>query len=243
MVRFGDTGGGEVLPQPLVGDGRQEHRNRLVECPPRPPDLLVVGDRRRRRAEMDAEREIGFVVAHAERGRRDQRLDLVAPQPSLQLLALGRLHLRRVGGDVEPAAAQQTGDSLGLGHGQHVDDARAGQLIQRVGDPRAPLHRVEPRDHDEPQRGAGERSPQSEGVRPELAGDVEGDPFVGGRGRRQHRRPGSQCQQRSGQPLVVRPEVEAPIGDAVRLVDNEQPTGAEQRRQLRCEPRVGQPLR
>ena len=62
-----------------------QHGHRVVQRPAGPADLLVVGDRRGRRAEVDAEGQVGLVVAHAERRGRDQRLDLVVAQPVLEL--------------------------------------------------------------------------------------------------------------------------------------------------------------
>ena len=100
-----------------------------------------------------------------------------------------------------------------------------GSARERVGDPRVALERVEPGHHGEPQRGPGQRAAQRDGAVAELGGDVGGDPRVGRGGRRQHRRAGRQREQRSGEALVVGPEVEAPVGDAVRLVDHEQPAG------------------
>ena len=76
----------------------------------------------------------------------------------------------------------------------------------------------------------------------ELVGHVGGDPLVGGRGGGEHRGARREAEQRPGQPLVVGAEVEAPVRDAVRLVDHQQPDGAEQVRQLAGESRVGQPL-
>ena len=46
-----------------------------------------------------------------------------------------------------------------------------------------------------------------------------------------------------GEALVVGAEVEAPVRHAVRLVDDEQTTAGQQRRQLGGETRIGQPLR
>ena len=78
---------------------------------------------------------------------------------------------------------------------------------------------------------------------PELLGDVVGHPGVGRRGRRQHRDAVGQVGQQGADPAVVGPEVVAPVGDAVRLVDHEQPAGRGQPRQhLVAEAGVVEPL-
>ena len=236
----GDARGGEVVPDPLVRLGRHQHGERVVQRPTGPAHLLVVGHRRRRRPEVDAERQVGLVVAHPERRGRHQRLDLVVPQPVLELLAVRGLP--RVRGHVVALLGQEGGDPLGLGHRQHVDDAGARQLPQRVGDPGVAVEHAEPGHHGQPERGPGQRAAQRHGVLAELGGDVGGHPLVGRGGGGQHRRAGREGEQGPGQPLVVRPEVEAPVGDAVRLVDHQQSGGRQQVGQLAGERRVGQPL-
>lgn len=141
-------------------------------------ELLVVGDGRRRRTDVDAEREVGFVEAHAERRRGDERFDVVSAKSILQLIALGRRHRRRVGGDVEPAVSQNAGAPLGLGDGEHVHDAGTRELFGRVCHPRRAVHSVEA-GHD----GELERRAQRHGAGAELHSDVGNDPSVGGRRR------------------------------------------------------------
>ena len=70
-----------------------------VDGAPRPADLLVVGDGRVGRAHVHAEAQVGLVVAHAQRRRRDDGLELVVAQPSLDLLPRRGVELARVGGD------------------------------------------------------------------------------------------------------------------------------------------------
>ena len=85
-----------------------------------------------------------------------------------------------------------------------------------------------------------------EPVRPvaELLGDVGADPGVGGGGGRQHRDAVGQVGEQGADPAVVGPEVVAPVGDAVRLVDDQQPAGRGQPRQhLVAEAGVVEPLR
>ena len=79
---------------------------------------------------------------------------------------------------------------------------------------------------------------------PELLGDVAGDPGVGGRRRGQHRDARRERGEHLPDAAVVGPEVVAPVGDAVRLVDDEQAGGLGQLGQhLVAERRVVQPLR
>ena len=87
------------------------------------------------------------------------------------------------------------------------------------------------------------RAPQHEHIGAQLLGDVVGDPGVGGGGRRQHRDAVGQVGQQGADPAVVGPEVVAPVGDAVRLVDDEEAAGRGQPGQhLVAEPRVVEPL-
>ena len=65
--RVGHRGSGEVLPQSLVALRWQQHCFSARQPPPGAPHLLVVGHRGGRRAHVQAEAEIGFVVPHAQR--------------------------------------------------------------------------------------------------------------------------------------------------------------------------------
>ena len=78
----------------------------------------------------------------------------------------------------------------------------------------------------------------------ELVGDVGDDPVVGGGGAAEdrHRRPGETVDD-PPDAAVVGPEVVAPVGDAVHLVDDDQPgPGADDRHDLVRELGVGEPL-
>ena len=80
--------------------------------------------------------------------------------------------------------------------------------------------------------------------RAELLGDVGGDPGVGGGGGGQHRDAVGQVGEQGADPAVVGPEVVAPVGDAVRLVDDQQPAGRREPGQhLVAEAGVVEPLR
>ena len=115
----------------------------------------------------------------------------------------------------------------------------AGLLGEVVGQPGQPLlGRAQPQ-HAQPQRLPVEGAAQHEhagalvGGRvepaPELLGDVGGHPGVGRRGRGEHRDPLGQVAEEGADAAVVGAEVVAPVGDAVRLVDHEQPDVAASR--------------
>ena len=77
----------------------------------------------------------------------------------------------------------------------------------------------------------------------ELLGDVGDDPRVGGGRGGQDRDAVGHRGDQVGEAAVVGPEVVAPVGDAVRLVDDEQAHPLAQHRQLLlAEARVGEPL-
>ena len=54
-------------------------------------------------------------------------LTSLARSASSTLRAVGGVELPRVGGDVVAARDEVAGEAFGLGHGQHVDDPRAGE--------------------------------------------------------------------------------------------------------------------
>ena len=230
----------------------QQHHAGLGRAATGAADLLVVGDRGLRRAEVDDEAERG-VEAHAERRGGDQRLDPARDQVGLQRLPLGRVGLAGVGRHLVPALAQVGRDLLGGGDGEAVDDARPGLLGEVVGQPGQPLLGGPQPQHPQPQRLPVERAAQHEhagalvgrGVEPaaELLGDVGGHPGVGGRGGGQHRDAVGQVAQQGPDPAVVGPEVVAPVGDAVRLVDHQQARrGGQPGQHLVAEARVVEPL-
>lgn len=180
---------------------------------------------------MDDEAEIGFVESHAERRGGDEGLDPVGEQVGLGGLAVGVLGAAGVGGDPVAAGAQVGGDLLGGGDGEGVDDAGPRQLLQMSVEPGEPVGGVGQAQDGEPQALAFQRAAQYEGAAVgaaaglQLFGDVGGDAGVGGRGGGQHRHPGGQLGQQGAQPPVVGTEVVPPVGDAVRLVDDQQAGG------------------
>ncbi len=248
-LRIGDGRGGEVLPDPGVGLRRgQQHPDRALGGELRgqraagPADLLVVRDRGVGRADVHAEAQVGLVVPHAQRRGRHHGLDLVGPQRGLDRGAFLRRGLPGVGGHAVALGAQELRERGRVVDGEGVDDARAREGVQRLRDPGEALDAAEARHHRELEGGPGQRAAQHEGVRAELGGDVLGDPGVRGRGRREHRSALGELGEQPGQALVVGAEVEAPVGDAVRLVDDEQAGPGEQGQRLVGEAGVGEPL-
>ena len=104
-----------------------------------------------------------------------------------------------------------------------------------LGEPGQPSLRGRQRAHRKPEALAVQAAAQHQGVRTgadaELLGDVGGDAVVRGRRGGQHRHALGQVAQQRAQPPVVRPEVVAPVGDAVCLVDDQQPGRRGQLRQ------------
>ena len=190
LVGVGDGGRGEVVPHAGVGVGRQQGDHRVVDATAGTPHLLVVRHRRGRRADVDDEPEVGLVVAHAERGGGDQRLEPVAAQSVLEPLPLSRLEPARVGGDRQRGAVpggDRLGQPLGVRDGERVDDARPGQVGQLVHDPGVAVEGRERVDHGQLQAVAGQRAAQHEGAVAQLGRHVVGDPLVRRGGRGQHR--------------------------------------------------------
>jgi hypothetical protein len=124
-----------------VGDlvvlaARQQDPVRSIDAAAGPADLLVVGDRAPRSLVVDDEPQVRLVEAHAERDRRDERLDLARDQGVLEGLALRRCELRVVGAGIDAARPQPGRDPLRVGDGQAVDDAAAGQVRDVLREPR-----------------------------------------------------------------------------------------------------------
>ena len=223
----------------------EQHRVGLVQPSSRSPDLLVVGDRAARALEVDDEAEVGLVVAHPQRARGDDALDLVGEQLPLDLDPLVGLDLARVGLALDPLRVEPVGDVERVPDRQAVDDPAAGQLRDPLRHPRHPLGLARQVADLEPQARAVEAAADRDQVLPraELLLDVGDHPVVGRRRRAEHRGGLGQALDQPGDPPVVGAEVVAPVADAVGLVDDEQAAGLDQLRQdVRPELRVGQPL-
>ena len=236
----------EVL-DPAVLPPAQQHDLGALDRAPRTADLLVVGDDAAGRLVVDDEAEVGLVVAHPQRAGGDHRLEVVAQQPLLDLDAgLGRA-VPAVGLGGDPVAAQPLRHQVGVALGERVDDPRARQLRQVLDEPGEPVGLAGEVDDLEAQAGAAERpavgAQRGGAADAQLLLDVADHAVVGGRGRAQHRHALRQPLEHVGDPPVVGPEVVAPVGDAVRLVDHQQPDPlGEQRQHLGAEGRVVEPL-
>jgi hypothetical protein len=176
----------------------------------------------------------------------DERRDPVGEQVVLRRAALGVVGAPGVGRRLDAASAQERRELLGRRDGQAVDDAAARQVAQVVGEPGPAVGGAGQRQHGEVQRLPVEPAAQDERLAAagrQLLGDVGHDPAVGRGGRREHRGAGRQVAEQRADASVVGPEVVPPVGDAVGLVDDEQPGGRRQPGQHRvAEPRVVEPL-
>ena len=141
--------------------------------------------------------------------------------------------------ELEPAR-----DPVGVGNGQAVDDASAGQILDHGGEPHQPLGLRRFVERVEPKAAASQRPTHGCEVRSELGGHVGHHPVVGGGRAAQHRHPGGQQVQHPDQTPVVGTEVVAPVGDAMGLVDHQQAAAPTDHRQnFVAELLVRQPLR
>jgi len=198
---------------------------------------------------VDHEREVRLVEAHAEGGRRHQRGQPVGLEVRLERLPLRRFGAAGVRAGVVPCGSQGLGHLLRGGHGEAVDDAGAGagEVGEVRREPRQPARLVGQADDAEVKRGAVQAAAQHEhvlAVAGELLGDVGRDPGVRRRRGGQDADSGRQAREQVADAPVVRAEVVAPVGDAVRLVHHHEPgVPGEPREHLVAEARVVQPLR
>jgi hypothetical protein len=107
-----------------------------------------------------------------------------------------------------------------------VDDARAGDGREVLGQPRESLGLVAHPEGTEAQAGATQGPRDDLGRGAELGRDIVQHAAVGGRGRAQHRQGRRELAQDRADAPVVGAEVVAPVGDAVDLVDDEEAQGA-----------------
>ena len=234
--------GCEVLPDVFVFDAGQQQHVGVLGGAAGTANLLVVGNGGGGRSEVQNEAEVRFVEAHAEGARGDECLDLVAFEHALGFFPFGGVGLAGVRAHLVAGFSQQSGGVFGRRDGQRVDDAAAGQLGEVAEQPRQPGPRVRQPQHAEAQRGAGQRAANGHNLGraagharrhpTDLLRDIGHDPAVGRCGRGQHRHPRRHLRDEIAQSAVVRPKVVAPVGDAVRLVDHEQPDPADERGQL-----------
>ncbi len=188
---------------------------------PRASGLLVVALDRLGQVQVGDEPHVRLVDAHAEGDGRDDHQALLAQEPRLVRRTGARVQAGVVGHRLDAVAREELGGLLDRVAREAVHDARvpgvllaqeAQKLLLGVGlrhDPVLDVGAVE----------AGHEVPRRRHVQP------LGDLAVGGVGGRRrerqarHVRP-ALAEQRQGE--VVGPEVVAPLGDAVRLVDGEE---------------------
>ena len=143
---------------------------------------------------------------------------------------------------VPSAPSQRAGEVLGLRARAGVDDRRPRAVLrQRGGQPRALVGRAAAGHHGEGEVGAIEAGGDAHRLaQPQARDDVGGDLRRRGGGRGDERLR-AQPARRVGEAEVVGAEVVAPLRDAVRLVDDEQPDAG--RAQRLGEARRGEALR
>ena len=125
----------KVIPYALVGVRWQQNALGMGHSAPCPAHLLVIGHRGRWRAHVHTKSQIGFVIAHAQCRCGHHRLDLVVAQTVFHLQPRIGVDLTGVGIDRMATTAQKGCQAIGLGHGQHIHNARTRQLRQRIGNP------------------------------------------------------------------------------------------------------------
>ena len=241
----------EPVPDRLVLLPGQQHDDRRVHATPRTAHLLVVRDRGRRCPEVHDEGQVGLVEPHPERGCGHERLDPVLLEVGLERFALRRVGPPGVGGHAQPCRAKLLGHLLGRGHGEAVDDARPLDVLERLREPGDARGLVGQLQHGQVQRLAVERTAEHQhvgdgrtvGVNGELLGDVAGHALVRRRRRRKDGDARRQVSQQGADAAVVGAEVVAPVGDAVRLVDDhEAGVGGQAGQHVVAEARVVEPL-
>jgi hypothetical protein len=244
LVAPGEGGADEVVLDVGVLGAAQQDPEGLVDRPPGPADLLVVGHRRARALVVHDEGEVGLVEAHPEGGGGDDDLHPVGQQGLLERDPVVALALARVGGGVDALRAEPARHPLGVGDREAVHDPRARQRRHDRGQPGEALGLRRQVDDGERQARPVERAAHHLEVVAQLVDDVGHDPVVGGGRRAQHRHVGREHLEDAGDAAVVGAEVVAPVADAVGLVDDEEAEGAQELGEdVGAEPGVVQPLR
>ena len=146
----------EVLDAAVLGAAQQDDVGALDRAAGT-ADLLVVGDDRAGRLVVHDEAEVGLVVAHAERARGDDALEVVGEQPVLDGDPPLGLDLAGVGLGGDAVGVQPGGDLLGVALGERVDDARAREVVEVRREPREAVGLAGQLDDLEAQARAAER--------------------------------------------------------------------------------------
>ena len=193
---------------------------------------------------MDDESEVRFVESHAQRRGGHQRLDPIVLELLLEFRAFFGIGPARIGADLVALFAQHSGDVLGSGDGERVDDSGPGEVVEMGGQPGDAGAGVEPWEDAEAQGISGEFTADDCGVVAELFGDVGDDAGVRCRRRREYRGVTWQFGQNPADAAVVGAEIVAPIGDAVGFVDDDESEEGQQLGQhFVAELRIVQPFR
>ena len=211
--------------QALVAALGEEQRARRQPVAPGAAGLLVVGLDRARHGGVRDRAHVGLVDPHAEGVGGHHHLDVAAHEAPLGLGALLAPQPRVVGDDLgAERALQGPGEVLGLRPRAGVDDRRPRAVLrQGGGQPRALVGRAAAGHHGEREVGPIEAGGDTHRVaQPQARDDVGGD-LRRGRSGRGDERLRAQPARRVGETEVVGAEVVAPLRDAVRLVDDEQP--------------------
>ena len=181
--------------------------------------LLIISLDRLGQAGMGDEADVGLVDPHAEGDGRDHHHLLGCDERRLVARPDLRLEPGMIGKRRPPGLAELLGELVGLVAARHVDDAGprllGEQRLQLAGDAVARADAVAdvgPVEAGEDQAVLGDA---------ELDEDVLARPPVRGRGQRQPRHVREGVEQGQQQP-VIGPEIVAPFGDAMRLVDRDQ---------------------
>ena len=212
--------------RPLSRLSAKSRRARREPVAARAPGLLVVGlDRARHRGVRDGA-HVGLVDAHAEGVGGDHHLDLAVHEAPLGVGALLAPEAGVVGQHLGPQRAlQRAGQVLGLRARARVDDGRARPVVAPARRRSARACRPAPRHGTTAKDRFGRSKPvvTRTGLAQPQARDDVGRDLRRRRGGRGHERLRAQPARRVGEAEVVRAEVVAPLRDAVRLVDDEQP--------------------
>ena len=202
-------------------------------------NLLVVRLDAARKVGMEDVAHVRLVDAHPEGDGRDDHHPGLGHEHVLVRLALGGVHPRVIGQRPHPGRREQRRRLLGLSPREAVHDAAlagvAGDEARELALPLAlHLHREADVRPVEAEHELFDRAAE------ELLGDVAAGHLVGGRGQGRDGDPRKQLAQ-PAELRVLRPERRAPLRDAVRLVDGDQPQ--RQPRKRRQHPLGHQPLR
>ena len=218
--RLGPLGGEDGLPQPVVAAAVQQQALGFQPVAAGPARLLLVVLERLGHAGVDDEAHVGAVDAHAEGdgGHHDVRPlvhEGVLVGPSLLVGEPGVIADRS-----QAPARERRGQLVHLGPADAVDDPRLAAVApdggQHLGQPiGARLDAID-------EVGPIERADQHRGDREPQLGDDIGAHLRGGRRRvGVHGHPGERRPKPAELP-ILRPEIVAPLADAVGLVDGEE---------------------